>query len=478
MAKRENNFDLTESIRDWTTEAAGYEFNTTWGGTDVWKNEVTNLQFYRAQTAWLESEPNDLHVRRRAVLALARGYFTSNEAIAEVEKRWNAIPVDSLSIRLADTICTLYDESPARTFSETPEVNESFTDLYNRFDADLAMQEAYRAALFTNTVVLMPDWDSETIQVLTPDYFRIVTDGKGNMQKLWLVHGSNGRHETKFEEWTPEFHSWYDHEGKFVKKDANPYKRIPATLMRLNRTNSIYGAGITEAAELNVWNNFIRFLSTNIAVFQSFSVALASNMGDALKNGARIGPGQIFVADNPSGEQGSVPSFGYVTPDGKFIDLEAFSKSVVARFEKNQGLPGYLIDDSSGQPPSGIALMVAERALNKKRRQHTYALTRAEKDLAQLMETLGKTHGASQIEWPSARTISNFGIQFAKPESFEDPKASLEFDKQLKEEGLLAPSTYTKKYTGLTHTDEEAVDFMRKNRNLYSAPAPTVPNIT
>jgi hypothetical protein len=345
------------------------------------------------------------------------------------------------------------------------------------------MQEAYRAALFTNTVLLMPDWENETIKVLTPDMFRIVTDGKGNMAKLWLVHGSNGRYETEFEEWTAESHAWYDHKGEISVKrspavEPNKYGRIPAVLLRLNRTNSIYGAGITEAAELNAWNNFIRFLSTNIAVFQSFSVGLASNMGDSLTNGVRLGPGQLIVANNRAGDASTVPSLQYVTPDGKFVDLEEFSKSVVKRFESNQGLPGFIIDSAAGQPPSGMALLVAERPLNKKRKQHTYALTRAEKDLAQLMQTLGVTNRKFQAQWPDARVVSSFGIQYSKPETFEDPKSSLEYDKALKDEGLLTPSAYTKKYTGLTHTDEEAIDFINANRQLFSKPtAPVVSDL-
>jgi hypothetical protein len=56
MSYTVNDFDPESSGMDWYPEAAGPEIETTWGGVNSWKGDLANLQFMRAQTAWLEAE--------------------------------------------------------------------------------------------------------------------------------------------------------------------------------------------------------------------------------------------------------------------------------------------------------------------------------------------------------------------------------------------------------------------------------------
>jgi hypothetical protein len=290
---KETNFETLAHAQDWYGYAAGNEFDVTWGSVKLWKSEVPQMKHVRSQMAWLDGELLDLHVRKRSVVGLAKSILSpTNELDREIDRLWPLIPVKSITPRLANAICTLYNKPPVRTFHTKKEINEGYEEIYASLNVNQAMQRAYRAALITNTVAIIPDWKTKKIKVLTSDYFRMKTDGNGNVTELWLIHGNNGYKETEFEVWTANERTFNDYEGKFKSVERNPYGRIPATILQLNESEDIYGAGISVAAEINAWANFIRLLSTRIGAFQSFSVALGVNL--QLAEGTKVGPGHFI----------------------------------------------------------------------------------------------------------------------------------------------------------------------------------------
>lgn len=473
--RQENNFDLLSLYgrQAWYTQAADFEFNTTWGSLKQWENAVPHLQFMRCQTAFLDSERDDLIIRRRAALSMAANVLSPEGQITSELQKWSdLVGVESCSNRLADAICTLYDEAPTRVFSEDQGVNEGFDQLYKDFDVNGAMAQAYRYALFTNLVLLWPKWGSKEIDVLTPDYFRVEgTDGK--ISALWLCFNENTGKETYFERWDANECQTYDAKGKVwtMKCTPNLYKRIPGTFLKLNRSKDLYGSGITEAAEINAWNNVIGLLSTRISVFQSYGIMLALNMDIA--QGTNTGPGSWITAANRGGDPSTVPDLRFITQDGKFLDLDKQRRDRVRAFEHNHGLPGFLVDESSGTPPTGIALQVLERPLNKKRKQHIPALLTAEKDLAELLAQLaGSVQRRALAVDPKA-----FAVNYAKPETFTEPSAEFEFDLKKMERGFTSPSALASKYLGMNGvSDKDAMDVINKNKALfagtYQEPAP------
>jgi hypothetical protein len=398
-----------------------------------------------------------MQARRRSVEALARSVLSPTDVPDnELKKWWSLFGVESISPKLADAICTLYNTPPYREFSLDGGTNDAFTELYDSFGVDHAIKDAYRSSLFTNVVALLPDWDTKTIKVLTPDYFRLV-----GSDELWIATGNGGWNETEFHVWSADTVKTVAHDGKLIKQEANPYGRIPAVILKLNRSNDIYGSGITEAAELSAWSNFIRFISTRIGVFQSFSVGFAKNL--EIKTGTRIGPGFILAGENRGGEVGQNPSFEYVSPQGQFLALEEYRQSVIRSFERNQGLPGFLVDEGAGQPPTGAALQVMERGLNEKRKEHSHALIKAEKDLVSLIALQAKLFGKRDI------TADAFNVQYADSETFGDPKVELDYDMYLTLSGLMAPSALVQKYMGLKLADEEADALIDKNKKFFAA---------
>lgn len=462
---RENYFSEIDSSADWYSRAAGMEFQATWGSLPLFKADIRHLEFMRVQTCWLDSTLDDMQARRRSVESLARSVLSPTDVTDdELRKWWSLFGVESLSPKLADSICTLYNTPPYREFSTNEGVNTAFAEIYDWFGVNHVMKDAYRSSLFTNVVALLPDWESQQIKALTPDYFRLV----GN-DELWIARGNGGWDETEFDVWSNEYYKLVAHDGKLIKQEANPYGRIPAVILKLNRSNDTYGSGISEAAEIATWSNFIRFISTRIGVFQSFSVGFAKDL--EVKSGTRIGPGFLLQGKNPSGETGSSPSFEYVSPDGKFLELEEYRQKVIRSFERNQGLPAFLVDEGAGQPPTGAALQVMERTLNDKRREHSYALLQAEKDLVSLISLQAKLHGRDIV-------AESFSVQYAAAETFNDPVAELSYDESLKAMGLMSPSALVLKYLNQRMTDESAAALLETNKKLYAPTVLTTPEIS
>lgn len=452
----QNDFSDVQSFYDWYPHAAGMEFRTVWGDLPLFKADIAHLEFIRVQTCWLDSTLDDMQARRRSVEALAISVLSpTGQLTNEIKSWWRFFGTESISPKLADEICTLYNTAPYREFSKDSGHNEAFTELYNRFKVNHAIKDAYRASLFTNVVALIPDWETKKIKALTPDYFRLVGD-----DELWIATGNGGWRETEFQVWSKDTLKIVDHKGKLISEEPNPYGRIPAVILKLNRSNDTYGSGISEAAELSVWSNFIKFCSTRIAIFQAHSVAVSKNM--EIKPGTSIGPGQLLVGNNPSGETGSNPDFSYVSPDGKFKELEEYRQDVVRSFERNQGLPGFLVDEGAGQPPTGAALQVMERSLNNKRREHVEPLTEAEKDLAALISILAKHHENRDI------IAEAFNVQYAGTETFNDPKAELEHDDSLIAKGLMSPSALVLKYLNQRMSDEDAMTLINTNKKFFT----------
>lgn len=471
MPSPQNNFDYSgSSLIDWYSRAAGMEFQTTWSDLPLFKGgDIAHLEFMRCQTCWLSSDPEDLAVRKRAVQSLARAILSPTDVPDnELQQLWPLIGTESISPKIADAVCTLYNDAPYREFYAAKEgeaVNgfqEAFTELYDEFDVNLAFQEAYRSALFTNVVALMPRWNSNSVRVLTPDYFRLVLGDEG--LHLWIALGDGGWSKAKFEVWTANEKKIVDHDGKLESREKNPYGRIPATILKLNRSNDLYGSGLSEAAEIAAWGNLIKLMSTRVAVFQSYSVAVLNNL--KIKPGTRIGPGYALEGTNPIGEAGAQPSFEYVSPDGKFQELEDYRRKAIDHFCRTQGLPPHLVDEGAGQPPTGAALQVMERTLNDIRRRHTYALTKAEKDFAELMAIGAKVHPGKYAT--RELTTQGFTIQYADVQTFNDPASELKHDQEKAEAGLINPREYALKYTGQRFgTDEEAAKAIADNKKFF-----------
>jgi hypothetical protein len=457
MSRFEKNFDNYDRLSDWYSYAAGMEFVATWGQLPQFKADIHHLEFMHVQTCWLESALDDMQARRRAVESLARSVLSPTDVPdEELKKWWPLFGVESVSGKLADAICTLYNDAPFREFSADEGVNQAFGQIYETFEVNHTMKDAYRASLFTNLVAILPDWEEKKIRVLTPDYFRIFGD------ELWIAKGYGGYANKEFEVWTKETVSIVDHGGKSVKRETNPYGRIPAVMLKLNRSNDIYGSGISEAAELGAWSNFIRLISTRVAVFQSYSVGFAQNF-DILP-GTRMGPGYIMSGKNPGGEPGSIPDFKYVNPSPQFVQLEEYRQSVIRQFEKNHGLPSFLVDDA-GTPPTGAALQVMERQLNDKRKEHTYALIKAEKDLCSLIAQQAKMFAGRDLN-PEA-----FGIQYSDVETFNNAGDELDYDVIRMGQGLVSPSALVLKYFNQRMTDEAAAAFIANNKKYFPGAA-------
>lgn len=474
--RSQNNFDITSLSRDWYANVT-QEFGATWGRLPQFQGDVTHMNFMRAQVCWLETDMQDISTRRQCVYSL--GEKILNNPKSPLSDWWNFFGVESVSGKVADAVCTLYNDAPYREFTEglvfpdedesgkatdaskssRTNMQEALTDLYEQYNVNLAFKTAYRYALFVNCVVLMPDFENKTILVLTPDMFRFLGP------ELWYAkytYDDKGNQVLQYHAWDANEHKIVDTAGKIIERQPNPYGRIPATILKLNQTTELYGSGITECAEINVWQNLINYFTTKIGVFQSHSILVARNINKEELQDQNLGAGAVIVLEGTKIE-GLDPSLEYITPQNFIEALESQKQKRVRQFIRDQGLPGFLVDEGAGQPPTGAALQVMERGLNEKRKEHSYALIKAEKDFADLL-----ARGTNLHDTARSLAIGKFTIQYEDVETFDDPKAEFEYTEGLKERGLIGPAQYVRLYTNQRMTDEAAVEYMAKNKALFA----------
>lgn len=448
------------------------------------------MRYIRATTCWLEGTQDDLRDRRRAVLGIARGLIDSKTAAdLELDNIWPMIPVDTISPRLANLICVAYKDAPERTFSksadgtENDDMNKGFDDLYDLLNLNEVMDQAYRAALFTNTVLIYWSDEEKKFLVLTPEYFRISDDGIWIARRtgytraermLYNQRDAVSEGEIVYDVWNDKTHEVRNHSGQLMisQCEENKWGMFPGVLMKLIPSNDLYGAGISEAAEINAATNLIGLFELRVALYYGFPIAVGTNMrndsgGSGAKNNLNMGPGKMLMLQDPDGT--AHPDFKFVSPDGKFSDLQEFKRKKISSFIRNQDLPGFLVDESMS-PPSGVALQVLESPLNRVRQKHLPALRRTEKTLVKFVEKLGKTMNRPKL------AAENFEINYADAQEFTDPSQELEFDLSKAENGLTTPKAFAKKYLNVQRgmTDATAIELMKKNKaslSFLTAPA-------
>jgi hypothetical protein len=464
---QQNNFNLNAIGRDWYS-GVGAELDSTWGQLPQFKGDILQMKFCFAQVCWLDSDLYALQSRRQCVYAFGEKIFDNPNNSPRFHDWWNFFGIESNSGKLADAVCTLYNDAPYREFTEglifknedsQADMQEALTELYEEYNVNLAFKTAYRYAYFVNCVVLMPDFENKTIQVLTPDMFRFLGP------ELWyikLAYDDKGNQIIQYHVWDSEQHRVVDATGKQVSTEPNPYGRVPATILKLNQTTELYGSGVSEAAEINVWQNMINYFTTKIGVNQSHSILAAFNIPtDQIKN-QYLGAGAVLVLEGTKIE-GLDPKLEYITPQNFTDKLEEQKQKRVRQFERDQGLPGFLVDEGAGQPPTGAALQVMERGLNEKRKEHRYALVKCEKDFADLM-----ARGTNYHDNTRSLAVGKIAVQYADVETFNDPKAEADHDKDLAAQGFRSPSQLWQKYTGERLTDEEADKKMKDNKAFFT----------
>lgn len=465
---------------DWY-EAVGVELAVTWGTVSRFQWEVRNMRWIRAQTCWLEGTHDDLRDRRRAVLGIARGIISDKDSRElEIDNLYPLIPVDTISPRLANLICVAYKDSPERTFSKGPDgtenndVNKGFDDLYESLNINEVMDQAYRAALFVNAVLIYWSEEEDRFLVLTPEYFRIADDGIWIARRTGYTQAERFMYynpadsvpegEIVFDVWSDKMHEVRSHSGQLMASqcEENTWGMFPGVLMKLSPSNDLYGAGISEASEINAATNLVELFARRILLYQGFSVAVGTNIkndsgGTAAKNNVRLGPGAMLNLQDPDGT--AHPDFKFVSPDPKFVEMQEYKRKAIASFEKTHDLPGYLVDDNYGTPPTGVALKVLEKPLNNKRRDHLMSLRRTEKQLAKFVQFLAKKKGRPSL------TIENFEINYVDTVEFTDPEEELQFDLSKAKNGLMTPGAFAKKYLNVQRgmTDEKVVEMLKAN---------------
>jgi len=471
---------------DWY-ESVGVELAVTWGTVSRFQWEVRNMRFVRGQTIWLEGTHDDLRDRRRAVLGVARGVISPQDAAdLEIDNLYPMIPIDTVSPRLANLICTAYKDSPERTFNKDAEgkeddgINKGFEDLYDSLNINEVMDQAYRAALFTNTVLILWSEEESKFLVLTPEYFRISDDGiwiarrTGFTQAERFLYASDKRDsipegEIVFDVWTDTTHEVRNHSGALIASQCgpNPWGMFPGVLMKLTPSNDLYGAGIVEAADINAATNLLELFAMRIALFQGFSIAVGTNIkndsgGTTARNNIRLAPGKLLNLQDPDGT--AHPDFKFVSPQPVFDKISEMKESKVKAFERNQDLPAYLVDESIA-PPSGVALQMMNLPLTRKRKSHEPALRRTEKTLVKFVEKLAQR----KFNRPTLKT-DRFEINYVDTGDFKDPASELAFDMSKAEQGLTTPSAIVKKYLNVQRgiTDEAAAELMKANKKALS----------
>lgn len=442
-------------------------FSVIWGSTPF-SDEVNNLAYFRAMTCFLGSEPDDLADRRRIMYAYLQNDFASDKEDDTINQLYNIIPIEEGASRILRNLCTLYSQSPQRSFSE---VKSPAAPYYEKAAVDVAFRQAHKVAKFCNTCVIMPvvrDGKPE-IDVLPPDLFRVETDPTDfrKVTALWVpfsVVDESGRTEIRFKVWTAERYEIRSVDDKILSSAENKYKRIPAVFLQFiqSRTN-FYGGGLWDLLLAIQDNNKLAFLANNDVLYSAFSVWVATNFGNG---NVRIAPNRLLEINKVvnSGEgMLAPPSLESIQGSGAFNMIEEFRENREKRAMRKHGIPESVVQSNPILAPSGIALMIDRQELMEMRGEDEIAFRRLESDFYGLFAQILNAELFADLDTTAAVSVS-----YVDAGKYIDPAAEAAGKRANFEAGYIGVKDYLSSIIDDAQfaDDSEAAAYIINNLNL------------
>jgi hypothetical protein len=446
------------AVREPYLRAFEEEFYAVWGGTPF-QEETENLAYFRSMTCWMDSKHTDLQARRELMYRYLESNFATSAHDDTINELYQIIPVEESVRRVLRNLCLLYNDAPRRIFSAG-----NYEDLYRQARVNSAMRIAHQTARLTNNALVMPVIRNGKLEidVFPPDLYRVKTGEKNfrDVVELWIPIVRRG--ETSFHVWTADQYRKVDRYGREQQAEPNRYGRIPAVILQFEQVpDDYYGGGMYELVSAALDDNKLKFLADNNADYNGFSVWLAVNFGAAADT--RIAPNRVLRVDNITSGEGQAiePDLRTISPNADYLNIEELRDMRYRRALRNMGLPLSLYSSNPGVA-SGYAMFLERMELMEMRKTDVDAMRAFEQELLDMITVIANADNRAGLP---AATV---GVDYAEFQITLEPKEDFELKKAKFEFGLIAPLHFVQGLSGndMLATDEEAIEFLRKNREM------------
>ena len=331
----------------------------------------------------------------------------SNAALLNMDKQIDM--TNNVYKTIVDKISRVYSAGVERKFSD-----ESMEDIYKESRVNKYMKQANRYVNAFNDVLMQVAWDSDTMKprfiFRYPHKTKVRVDGSGNPAEVeYFVSAlDNGRERWAFWSKTEHYYKVYDAKGDFAIQSIsgndemiNPYGLLPFVFFQNGFRDGYFwdmysGGDLVEVTlDVAVYNTFKNYMIK----WQSFKqiVVQGTNVG-AIK-------GQILDPSQALTIEGDDVNF-------EVLDLQANIKELreTINDQATNVAVNYNISPSqfrmTSQVSSGFSLQMENAQLDEFTKEQQSDFIEYEKELYNLIVTIGNAEGASFSE--SAEFSVNF----------------------------------------------------------------------
>jgi len=451
-----------------------------WGNTKF-RNEITNLSFYKALSCFLVDNEIAEEERRELLYSYLKPQFSTDKDTDSLNTLFPSLPSDNGYVkRVLRNICGLFRIPATITIDNDEEI---INDLLEQSNFSFTMKKIHESVKLTNEVAVRPYFVDGRLklQFATPDKYRYSTDEYNRVTDFWLHYqfvneqNRDWTNEDRFHVWTADTYRKVNSEGRDIEPaQPNPYGSIPYLIISLDESGidrrEMWGGALWELVKAQIYANKLDFLSDQNLTYNGFAMWVLLNFGLTEQN-LKLGAGRVLIKDGvyASDDYPIPPSAETVSPDAQYQEIEDIKLRKIKQALKNMEMPASAIEDNPGMAQSGTAIRLERTGLEEIRIADASVMRMYVKDLIQLIIKVANLDPASpyfrQLGEPDGYEIE---VDFNEMELPDEPKASYELNTTMFKAGLITPLNYVKKFVKVDtiRTDDEAVEYIKTNKEM------------
>jgi len=427
--------------------------------------ELDSLVQYQKLVSSYGRTAFDMDNRERALVEFASPVFTMQSLQDTI------IPRKSFVEKVVRQCSMLYKDEPVRWLANEEAVHPAdgeYQSLISGASICSRGKEWYKKYVLTRCVCVRPVVRMKNgkgilaYDIMTPNEFRVMLDENNEIEKLLYQVEVDG--EFRVAVWTRTEH-YYRTVGDNTDM-VNPYGFVPAVLMTDDDVN-IYGGGMFDLAEANLYVNFLELLQTSDIAFSALSVWVATNMG--MSEGAIISPDHLYSFEDVAGDptRALPPKLENVASVPHSQTIRDLMEQVYKRAMIGEGISAATLE-TQARDLSGKALREMKAELLDRWADDADIMREKEADLyyvTAIVANYARRIGRLQMDAELPVDAELFNIDFAD-QSFEDLDADkrYELEKKQVQDGILAPADWFRIYNSDVDDTEDVLETMRKNR--------------
>lgn len=292
----------------------------------------------------------------------------------------------------------IYTEQPLRELIISKDkTDENLTPLLTKIRYSAKVKDAFRKALYFNTIVVQPLWDMELnrmrLDVYTPDNFEVKT--KNDFYEIESIKICKARPDGTlyYSVWNESEHYIIDGSQKLSppnnEEGINPFKKIPFIILRIEEGSDFYGEPNWNLL-LNQKNLDIRLTDLNegeLRTIYQFFLGVNTRLDDK----TRFAAGQLIQVNAQEGENVSLDS---IKAD---IDYTAIRENIDWKNQALMNSEGLSAQSGSvdAAQESGVKRMIDELELQEKRDDYKETLYNFEIELLNMIRIVNNTYNKS-----------------------------------------------------------------------------------